>query len=97
MRLGVVVVVVVIPKLCWGALSSFWGLLLIWPLSRSLPWMNIMIAIPAAAILLTNLDFWEKIRAVCELVMEQRTALARSWSGDPFALLFFAIILFGQL
>ena len=56
-----------------------------------------MIAIPAAAILLTNLDFWEKIRAVCELVMEQRTALARSWSGDPFALLFFAIILFGQL
>ena len=49
-----------------------------------------MIAIPAAAILLTNLDFWEKIRAVCTIVEEQRTALARYWSGDPFALLLFA-------
>ena len=50
-----------------------------------------MIAIPATAILLTNLDFWEKIRAVCKLVTtEQRTSLARSWSGDPFA---FSIIL----
>ena len=49
-----------------------------------------MIAIPATAILLTNLDFWEKIRAVCKLVTtEQRTSLARSWSGDPFALLSF--------
>ena len=46
-----------------------------------------MIAIPATAILVTNLDFWEKIRAVCKIVAEQRTALARSWSGDPFALL----------
>ena len=39
-----------------------------------------MIAIPAMAILLTHvlrfiaLDFWEKIRAVCKLVME-RTGL----------------------
>ena len=49
-----------------------------------------MIAIPATAILLTNLDFWEKIRAVCTIVEEQRTALARYWSGDPFALLLFA-------
>ena len=37
--------------------------------------------------MLTNLDFWEKIRAVCKIVAEQRTALARSWSGDLFALL----------
>ena len=51
--------------------------------------MNIMIAIPATAILLTNLDFWEKIRAVCKIVAEQRTALVRSWSGDLFALLSF--------
>ena len=48
-----------------------------------------MIAIPATAILLTSLDFWEKIYAVCKIVAEQRTALARSWSGDPFALLSF--------
>ena len=48
-----------------------------------------MIAIPATAILLTNLDFWEKIYAVCKIVAEQRTASARSWSGDPFALLSF--------
>ena len=45
-----------------------------------------MVAIPATAILLTNLDFWEKIRAVCKIVAEQRTALARSWSRDPFVL-----------
>jgi len=56
-----------------------------------------MIAIPATAILLTNLDFWEKMYAVCKIVAEQRTALARSWSGDPFALLLFAIILSCQL
>ncbi len=51
-----------------------------------------MIAIPATAILLTNLDFWEKIRAVCcKLVPEQRTALAGCWYC--FALILFAIIL----
>ena len=84
----------------WRALSSF-----LWPMLlslisdlRRLPWMNIMIAIPATAILLTNdlhfiaLDFWEKIRAVCcRLVPEQCTALARCWYC--FALILFAIIL----
>jgi hypothetical protein len=59
LRLGVVVVIL---KLCWGALSSFWGLLLIWLMSRSLPWMNIMIAIPAAAIpLITPLLRWQDL------------------------------------
>ena len=56
-----------------------------------------MIAIPATAILLTNLDFWEKIRAVCKIVAEQRIVLHSLGPEIPLHYYYLPSFCLGQL